>query len=177
MHSPILWPASGDQVQRSQQAEPAGKGDFRLFILCVPGPGRYLKASHRRIDPVQDHADLHPVHASGPVRGQTSANWPMSWACGQETVVLMRGTWSQRGRDHVFRHLDQEVPQGSPDQDGRPGWEYHRQRRMSAIWPMIRILARVHHGTEDPDQDASVGEGTRRGPPGPGHDQWPWGGQ
>ena len=67
-HSPILWPAAGDQVQRTQQTKPASKGDVRLLITSRPSAGRYLKASGRRIDPVQDQADLHQVHDSRPAR-------------------------------------------------------------------------------------------------------------
>ena len=52
-----------------------------------------------------------------------------------------------------------EVPGANWIKEAGPAGKYRRQPQMSAIWPMIPLLAWVHHGTEDrPRTPASARE-------------------
>ena len=74
-----------------------------------------------------------------------------------------------RARDHVRRHLHQEIP-GSPDQGcrhhGRPGWERPRRPHISARLPMIREPESLTIGPQTGPARRRR-RGTRRGQPGP----------
>src|SRR5262245_36917606 len=68
----------------------------------------------------------------------------------------------QRGRVHVCRHLDEEVPGAHRIGAADPAGKYHRQPHMPASWPMIRGLAWAHHGTKGrPRTSASARDTTR----------------
>ena len=58
----------GHLIQRPYQPEPAGEPDLpgHQGAVVVPGTGHNPEAATRRLDLVQDYADLHPPHRASP---------------------------------------------------------------------------------------------------------------